>query len=226
MNTQFKYYACIYTELKKCSRQFLYFLVTIALLSVAPLNVNAQEIDFGSFGNGAYSIEIPIIPEDIFVEESLEINSGSFKIPLEEAIIVPIKGIKYLDVGVTITASAKLETDDCDGSSSCQIDFFLEAGYLNQGAGNQNPNDSIVVTIMRDSNENFGVARFQLLHRQSLPPGPPPPPPTDAFEQNPDIEETAYLFLYGEIVVGDVVSGFYRGSIIVDVRYDAPVGNN
>ncbi|MDZ7757834.1 hypothetical protein [Rhodohalobacter sp.] len=63
-----------------------------------------------------------------------------------------------------------------------------------------------------------GTARFPILSRRQQPPGPPPPPPTGDFDQS-QVNETAYIYFYGQIDVGNVVAGQYRGTITVTVEY-------
>jgi len=53
--------------------------------------------------------------------------------------------------------------------------------------------------------------------RQFQPPGPPPPPPTGSGSPYP--EETARLYLYGRLDIGNVDVGDYIGRISIEVRY-------
>ena len=189
-----------------------------ALLFVVLLHTNAQsQINFGSFG--PYTIQLTDISVGNLVFDGFIISgSGEHEIELTDAFIMEIEGVKYLDVGVLITADLELLLDgniSNSGDPQKSITFTLEAAYANKGQ--QNVGDAEFITVI----SNVGDARFPILARQFQPPGPPPPPPTEAFDQSA-VEDAAYLYLYGKIDVGDVDAGIYSGNINISVQYDNP----
>ena len=203
------------------SFRFLSFSLTklsLAFIIVFIANSTAlSQINFGSFG--PYTIQLTEISiGDLAFEGFIISGSGEHEIELTEAFIVEIEGVKYLDVGVLITADVELLLDGNianSGDPQKSISFTLEAAYANKGQ--QNTGDAEFITVI----SNVGDARFPILARQFQPPGPPPPPPTEAFNQSA-VEDAAYLYLYGKINVGNVDAGTYMGNINVSVQYDNP----
>lgn len=178
-----------------------------------------SQINFGSFG--PYSIQLDKISMgELSFGNSIISGTEEVGVELLNAFIVQIEGVKYLDVGVLITADIELLLDDLDSNSGDpqkSITFTLEAAYANKGQ--QNTGDAVFITVL----DNVGDARFPILARQFQPPGPPPPPPTEGFNQfDSDVVDAAYLYLYGNITVGNVDAGTYFGNINISVQYDNP----
>tara|TARA_R100001143_G_C3361305_1_gene136537 strand:- start:53129 stop:53764 length:636 start_codon:yes stop_codon:yes gene_type:complete len=195
--------------------------IVAGLIFVIILHSTAlSQINFGSFGS--YTIQLTEISTGSLTFEGLIIpESGTHEIQLADAFIIEIEGVKYLDVGVLITADVELLLDgniNNVGNPQKSITFTLEAAYANKGQ--QNTADADLITIL----SNVGDARFPILARQFQPPGPPPPPPTEAFDQSA-VNEAAYLYLYGNISVGNVDAGTYTGNINISVQYDNPPEN-
>ena len=193
---------------------FFLFLFTL------PKHSNAQDIDFGSFHDYEIFIE-NVSMGDLEFPRPIAQNSGTVKVELSDAFILEIIGVEYLDVGVTIEANGELYLDGNEsfaGDPQKSIPFTLEAAYSNQGQ--ESIGDARIITINHGS-YNIGEARFPVLGRQQAPPGPPPTPTTGEFDQS-EVNESAFLYLHGEIDVGDVDVGFYSGTIIINVRYDTP----
>ena len=191
---------------------------SIALFFITVFHSSAlSQINFGSFG--PYTIQLTDISVGSLTFEGLIVSgSGEHVVVLSDAFVVEIEGVKYLDVGVLITADVELLLDgNINNAADPQksISFTLEAAYANKGQ--QNVADAELITVI----SNVGDARFPILARQFQPPGPPPPPPTEAFDQSA-VEDAAYLYLYGKIDVGNVDAGTYTGSINVYVQYDNP----
>lgn len=179
---------------------------------------SAQDIEFGQYGT--YTIELEDIGlEDLIFNGPINSNSGIHQVELIDAKVLAIIGVKYLDVDVDITADGKLyldgdPTNDSDPQRS--IPFTLEAAFANNGENNVS--SSRPIGIANTPTMTSGSARFPILSRRQRPPGPPPPPPTGDFDQSL-VNETAYLYFYGQIDVGNVVAGQYRGTITVTVEY-------
>ena len=90
----------------------------------------------------------------------------------------------------------------------------MEAAFANLGADNIAQSTIIPVT------SNTASVQFPILRRIGGPPGPPPTPVFEGFDPSV-FNETAYVYLYGSINVGNGVSaGSYEGSITVTVVYD------
>ncbi|TVQ64998.1 MAG: hypothetical protein EA360_11045 [Balneolaceae bacterium] len=197
------------------------FKTGMILLSVSllPLCLSAQEINFGTFGT--YTLELnQVTLDDLEFQGPINPNSGIHEVELTDSKVLQILGVKYLDVGVLISGDGELLLDgDINNASdpTRKIPFTLFAAYSNKGDGNNLPGDSVTIPL----STNQGTARFPILQRQFAPPGPPPPPPTNAFQMS-QVQETAELYLYGQIDVGNVVAGTYSGTITITIEYDAP----
>lgn len=216
----FNYNAKLVGELRLKIYSFLIIILRTltSFLFVALFHSSAfSQINFGSFG--PYTIQLTDISVGNLAFEGLIIpGSGEHEVELTDAFIIEIEGVKYLDVGVLITADVELLLDgDIDniGDPQKSMSFTLEAAYANKGQ--QNTGDAEFITVL----SNVGDARFPILARQFQPPGPPPPPPTEAFNQSA-VEDAAYLYLYGKINVGNVDAGTYTGNINISVQYDNP----
>lgn len=181
-----------------------------------PKTVAAQEIPFSDYGDYTLIIE-ELSLGDLEFEGSLQSGGGIYRVELPDAFVLSVIGNKHLDVGVQIQGDGTLYLDgnpEYADDPQRSISFTLRSAYANQGENNIS--DAIFIPV---SSDNHVSDRFPVLGRQHLPPGPPPPPPTEG--QNPsEYEETAYLYLYGEIDVGPVAAGNYRGSITVTVEYE------
>ncbi|MFP8488586.1 hypothetical protein ACKGJO_05740 [Gracilimonas sp. Q87] len=185
------------------------------LLSSSTL-LKAQEIDFGQFSS-KYTVSITeLIPAEDLAFGMVIQNEGLKTIDLLDAKVLMIEGVKYLDVIVDITADNYLYLDSdvsCNGTNSNCIPFNLQAAYANRG--NNNTNQAVLMQVT----SNIAVAQFPILSRGNRPPGPPPTPVYEGY--NPALfNETAYLYLYGSINVGNQNAGSYSGQITVTVTYD------
>ena len=191
------------------------FILSVISLSTATL-LNAQEIDFGDFSS-KYTVSITeLIPaEDLSFGMVIQ-NEGLKTVDLLDAKVLMIEGVKYLDVIVDITADPYLYLNNdvsCNGSNSNCIPFTLQAAYANRG--NNNTNQAVLMQVA----SNVASAQFPILARGNRPPGPPPTPVYEGY--NPALfNETAYLYLYGSINVGNQNAGSYSGQIQVTVTYD------
>ena len=195
------------------SRAILVFCVVSLFSSIA---LKAQEIDFGDFSR-KYTVSITeLIPAEDLAFGMVIQNEGLKSIDLLDAKVLMIEGVKYLDVIVDITADNYLYLDNdvsCNGTNSNCIPFTLQAAYANRG--NNNTNQAVLMQVA----SNVASAQFPILARGNRPPGPPPTPVFEGY--NPALfNETAYLYLYGSINVGNVNAGTYSGQITVTVTYD------
>lgn len=186
--------------------------ISLLLLLLAQ-PVVSQEIDFSQYGN--YSLSVTELNGSDLDFGQVISGSGPKTIDINNAKIIDITGVKYLDVIVDVQAAEFLYlngTQTTDDQKRFKLD--LEAAYANP-AGTPNVGNAKIINV---PNNNF-TTRFPILERQSQPPGPPPPPPTDAYDQS-KVEETAYFYLYGSINVDNVNAGSYSTTITVTVSYN------
>lgn len=196
----------------KAGKALFAFAVSIVGIA-APLP--AQEINFGSFGSYSLTVTDLTPAEDLAFGIVIK-NEGLKEIPLVDAKVLAMEGVKYLDVIMEVSADNFLLLNgdlDCLTTEDCRLPFTLNVAYANRGQNNLNQAVDIPVAA------NKALARFPILDRGNLPPGPPPTPPHEGF--NPALyNETAYIYLYGALNVGEVVSGQYSGEITVTIIYD------
>ncbi|MDZ7771880.1 MAG: hypothetical protein U5K31_03955 [Balneolaceae bacterium] len=175
---------------------------------LAPSQGTAQEIDFSQFGS--YTITLEPVPGYESLDFGSVINGeGNVSVDLGDdpgMAVLSITGVKYLDVVVTITKPDALLP--IDPGVTDEIPFTtLEAAYANHG-----DNDYLKAKMMGNLQ-----ARFPILERQFLPPGPPPDPPIEGVSPP---SETAYIYLWGSINVGNVAAGDYSATIDITVEYN------
>lgn len=190
-------------------------LLLISTFICSPLKSNAQEIDFGSYYNYSVSVSEFNPAQPLSFGQILR-NEGTVNISLEESKVLLIDGVKYLDIYVDVTADPELLLNgdgNCASDPSCSIPFTLQAAYANRGT-----NNTTEANLMNVSS-NIASARFPILQRGNRPPGPPPTPVYEGY--NPAAHnETAYLYLYGSINVGNIDAGSYTADITVTVTYE------
>lgn len=187
-----------------------------ALLLITPPALYAQEIEFGRYGTYTITLE-NISMGDLEFDGPIVAGGGIYQVELIDAYVLSLLGVKYLDVGVQIIGDGELLLNgnlENSGDPEKSIPFTLRSAYANRAQNNIS--DAVFIPV---SGTNTGNARFPILARQQQPPGPPPPPPTEAFNQS-EVDETAYLYLYGEINVGYVNAGNYIGTITITVEYE------
>jgi len=179
----------------------------------------AQEINFGEYGNYTLSVGQLNQNTDLDFGQLVSGSGSSSDIPITEAKVIKITGVKYIDVIVQVNAATELYLNGNTGNSgvaSKTISWTLKAAYANNKG---TPSVGQAKFISNISNNSF-ITQFPILERQNRPPGPPPAPPTNAFDQS-KVEETAYLYLYGTIPsVGNVDAGSYSSEISVTINYD------
>lgn len=188
-------------------------LIILGLLTLPP-KLAAQQVGFGLYGHNGITLT-PLIPDELDFGNVLK-NQGSVAILLSDHRVVPIaiEGIAYLDVIVSITAPnggfitlGGAPTEDANS----KIPITVKMAYYNQG-GQVDPEVARIDAVEVVG----GTITFQIARRPGGPPGPPPVPPHGNYQ--PPMA-TAYIFIYGDITVGEVNAGTYTGEIIVDVAY-------
>lgn len=179
-------------------------------------STHAQEIDFGDFSS-KYAVSITELnpAEDLDFGMVIQ-NEGLKQIDLLNAKVLMIEGVKYLDVIVDVTADNHLFLGNdisCNGTNTNCIPFTLKAAYANRGMNNTNQ------AVLMQVASNVATAQFPILARGNQPPGPPPTPVYEGY--NPALyNETAFLYIYGALNVGNQDAGSYSGEITITVSYD------
>lgn len=197
-------------------RRSMHLLIFTLLCLTTWVNLSAQEIDFGSFSS-KYAVTLSELnpAEDLSFGTVVQ-NEGLKTIDLIDAKVLMIEGVKYLDVIVDITADNYLFLNGdiaCNGGNTNCIPFTLQAAYANRGTNNTN--EAVLMQVA----SNVASAQFPIEARGNRPPGPPPTPVYEGY--NPALyNETAYLYIYGSLNVGNVDAGSYSGSITITVSYD------
>jgi hypothetical protein len=191
------------------------FSISILVLLCWSLQASGQEINFGEFGN--YTLTIGELNAGDLDFGVVTRNGGLYSVGINNSKILTITGVKYLDVIIDVTAQNEIYLNGNPanaGDAAKAIPFTLEAAFANN-EGTPTVAQSRFINVTG----NTFLRQFPVLKRQNRPPGPPPPPPTNAFDQS-QVEEIAYLYLYGSINVGNVDAGSYSSDIIITINYD------
>jgi len=189
--------------------------LTYLLFVFTTVNLNAQEINFGDFFN--YPITVSELNSATDLDFGTIVSSSGFNsIGLANAKVITIEGIRYLDVFVTITAEDEMLLDGntaCIGDPSCSIPFTLQAAFANRGS--DNIGDARIINITANS----ATAQFPIRSRTTRPPAPPPTPVFEGFDFS-GLMDTAFLYIYGSINVGNISAGTYQSTINITISYD------
>ena len=172
--------------------------VSFGLFSSDTLELNllaVQELDFGSRVSGQGTVSI-----------NLEDEENGLVVPLE------IVGVAYLDVTVTFPPTIELVQQDTGENTPDVMTLNVRMAYSNRGIEGEDFARSAAVQVPA----GMGSATFQIQSRPGGPPGPPPTPPHAGYKPPTG---TAYIYIYGDLDVGQVGAGIYRGDIDIHVQY-------
>lgn len=193
-------------------------LISILFLGFQGFSSQAQEINFEKYAD--YGIGFGTTENLNFndVVNPIVADGSTYEVGIQDAAIVQIHAVKYLDVYIHVNGDETL-TNGTD-----HIDFTLKVAYNNQEGNNTSIANTHYFAV---NNNNQLTKRIPVLARNLAPPNPPPTPPTNATDitntdpnTNP-IFETINLFLFGDLVnVDDVSADTYTGNITIEVRYD------
>lgn len=191
----------------------LTFILTLFLLSNA---TQGQEIDFGSYSS-SYSVTLSELSPGAELDFGTLIqNDGVTSVTIDNAKVLTIEGVKYLDIIVDLTADQYLLLNgnlSCQTDPSCRIPYTMQASYANRGVMSISQVSDFLVSGTTASEQ------FPIKYRGNAPPGPPPTPVYQGF--NPALfNETAYIYIYGSVNVGNVDAGSYTGTVNITVNYD------
>ncbi|RNC85719.1 MAG: hypothetical protein ED557_02800 [Balneola sp.] len=178
-------------------------------------SITAQEIDFGSYSS-QYTMTLTDLTPASDLDFGLVITGIDQEVDLFNAKVLSIEGVSYLDVIVDVTGPQYLTLDGAPCSTSnCRIPFTVRAAYANKGT-NSTSQAILMTTIGLTAS-----AQFPIKYRGNAPPGPPPTPVYEGY--NPSaFNETAYLYIYGDLDFFGVTvdAGNYSGDILITVQYD------
>ncbi len=194
---------------------FLSFLT--ALVVVLSLPAAAQQVGFGLYTNSELTLTV-LAPDELDFGDRIS-GEGEVSILLSdnEAVPIEIEGVAYLDVTVTFTLPdgefLLLEGDPENyNDPNKRLPVNIQMAYYNRGQEGITEEAAKAEAIKVVGN----TITFQIRRRPGGPPGPPPVPPHAGY--TPPVAK-AYLYIYGDLTVGNVNAGPYSGLINVHVEY-------
>ncbi|REL24082.1 hypothetical protein DYD21_19935 [Rhodohalobacter sp. SW132] len=196
-------------------------LVSLGVLVMTMMNPSdgiSQEINFSEYGTYTLHLE-NVTLSDLQFDGAVVRNGGVYEISLTEAVSISAIGVHYLDILVDINGTGELLLNgdpSYSGDPLRSIPFTMKAGYANRGINQVS--DAEYIHVTGTGTNNIGNARFPIKAREFQLPGPPPIPQSGDFNQE-SVNSEAFIFLYGEIDVGNIFAGFYSGSITVTIEY-------
>lgn len=186
----------------------------LAVFGLKP--IAAQQVGFGLYADSELTL-IPLVPDELDFGTRLS-GSGSVSVQLfdDEAVAIAIEGVAYLDVTVTLFPPGYLllegNIENIDDASKRIVVDNIGMAYYNRGQ------ESITIEDAKQEAINVvgNTITFQIRRRPGGPPGPPPVPPHAGYIPP---QATAYLFIYGNITIGNVNAGPYSNIIDIHVEY-------
>ncbi len=194
---------------------FLPVMFLLAAFALAPLH--AQQVAFGTYADQDLVVQV-LTPDVLDFGDRLS-GEGPFSILLsdQEAVPIEIEGVAYLDVTVTLELPdgnfLLLQGDpDNHDDPDKRLPVTIKMAYYNRGQEGISEEAAKLEAIEVAGN----MATFQIRRRPGGPPGPPPVPPHAGYVPP---TAKAYLFIYGDLTVGNVNAGPYSALINVHVEY-------
>ncbi len=188
-----------------------------ALVVALTLPATAQQVGFGLYTNSDLTLTV-LAPDELDFGDRI---SGEGTVPIllsdDAAVPIEIEGVAYLDVTVTLTAPdgnyLLLQGDAANlTEANKRMDVNIRMAYYNRGQEGITEEAAKAEAIEVVGN----TVTFQIRRRPGGPPGPPPVPPHAGY--TPPVAK-AYLYIYGDLTVGNVNAGPYSGLINVHVEY-------
>ena len=194
-----------------------FFLLSAGMIRTA----EGQRVSFGTHVQDLNGYELTLtkgMPEELdFGTWPREEGTVRVLLSDNEAVPIAIEGVAYLDVTVTLTAPTTLNLvphgeNDITYDATNTMPVSIEMAYYNRGEEGvaEDKAKSEAITVIGNT------ITFQIARRPGGPPGPPPTPPHSGYTPPKAI---AYLFIYGNLEIGNVVAGDYAGEIDVHVEY-------
>ncbi len=174
-------------------------IIIAILLLVLPLGVKAQMLALNT--EAAADITVTVLSDGILDYGNVFQNQGLVQIQLMDpgTEVISIEGDFNKSVTVTITPPAGLRLD-----ASNSLPFTLGAAYANNEVNNKGD-----ATLFSGNTATFEIRE-----------GGGPPPGGGRGGGGGPPTTTAYVFIFGDINVGNVNAGAYSGIINVFVEYE------
>jgi spore coat protein U-like protein len=176
--------------------------VLISLLLLPITGLQAQMLAFNI--EAPPELTVTVMSDGVLDFGSLLQNQGNTQIQLEDAQteIISIEGAHNRDLRVTIYPPAALQLD-----ANNDLPYTLGAAYANEGKDNKN----------QATEFSGNTATFPVYQSEG---GGPPPWAGGGKKGGGTPTANAYLYIYGDITVGQVRAGTYAGTINISVEYD------
>lgn len=198
-------------------------LITALLVFLLPVIFEsagyAQQVGFGLYADEDLVVTT-LVPDELDFGSRIS-GEGPVSILLsdEEVVVLEIEGVAYLDVTVTLTPPMNnfillMGDENYLNDANRRMPINVKMAYYNRGQ----PNIDIPTAKQQAIEVTGHMATFQIRRRPGGPPGPPPIPPHAGYTPP---SAKAYLFIYGDITVGNVNAGPYSGIIDIHIEYSA-----
>lgn len=198
-------------------RRYILLPVILFLQAFALSPLSAQHVAFGTFAEQGLSVTV-LTPDVLDFGDRIR-DEGPVSILLsdQEAVPIEIEGVAYLDVTVTLELPdgnfLLLEGDsENHNDPNKRLPVTIKMAYYNRGQEGITEDAAKLEAIEVVGN----MATFQIRRRPGGPPGPPPVPPHAGYVPP---TAKAYLFIFGDLTVGNVNAGPYSTLINVHVEY-------
>ena len=194
------------------TRRYLNFLLIVAFFTASGFKTAKAQVSFGLFSSDTLELNFVGIEELDFGPRISGEGTVSINLQEEEGLVVPLEivGVAYLDVTVTFPPTIELVQQDTDNPDVMTLNVRM--AYSNRGIEGEDFARSAAVEVTA----GMGSVTFQIQRRPGGPPGPPPTPPHAGYKPPTG---TAYIYIYGNLEVGQVSAGTYRGDIDINVQY-------
>jgi hypothetical protein len=197
-------------EMKKKSIKYL--AVTLFFIVCLMVPSFSQRIGFGLYTTDGILLDYGSVDElDFNAKQPVIVEGNLVSITLNDdcAAVIMITARADLDVSVSVDAPSYLYLDEEN-----QIPLSIGMSYCNMGVLGEEAAKQQAVNVPA----GFTDITFQMLRRNSEPPGPPPSPVNSGSQA---MTVVAYIFLYG--ILGTVPetssAGEYTGIINIYIEY-------
>jgi len=151
---------------------------------------------------------------DLNFGNNLMNNQGPVSIPLNSpnTVVVSITGDERCAVDISVTRPPG-NALSINGSSD-QIPFTLKAAYANDGQ-----DDTAQANTFIDNNNSPSSTTFRIEQQGNSNKPPWAGPKCRGGSPGSDKLSTAYVYIYGDITIGNIRAGTYTGNINLNVQY-------